>query len=132
MKGGTKQLWLRNNRQRVLDFYREAGKDETLIKFNMTESTFERFLGSNKEPVYYTKADRAFIMAETARVAANECKSEVVNLRRQLEGFEVAVTDHLVKRVFEPLAREAMQLPKFKYQELPKATEVDVDKEIRL
>lgn len=107
-------MWLEQNRDLVLEFYREFGAEETRFAFNLKEVTLEELLGqpTSKHRIQLTKADRAIAQAEIANEGVRELKQEVTYLRANFERFQETVGEQLIEKFIRPLLQKSLTLPR--------------------
>lgn len=85
LSGGKKQMWLRGNRQKVLEFYYANGEEATKKEFRLTHDTLNAFL--NRPSVDYnkmTESKRALYIAQTAVDTARENTRRVFEVQEEL------------------------------------------------
>lgn len=98
LSGGKKQLWLRNNRQLILDYYREFGEAETCEKFNLKKDTLDRIINREASRQRYVSQDDF----EKALTRVDIAESGVRSLRREVRDIRYeyySATDRIAVRV---------------------------------
>lgn len=114
MKGGKKQLWLREHRALVLEYLNAYGTEATIKYFNMSRRTLDAFV-SREEPFHpspFAKADKALQQIEIIREQIYDTNARVRHMQGQFEQFTETVGDQLGRKFFTPLLRHVIKLPK--------------------
>jgi len=115
LSGGAKNHWLKNNRDLVLGYYEQFGREATMKQFNLRDTTLDDFL-NRPEPhnsrfhSRIDKADEALAMAEMAEVGVAEARKEVRELKEEWTTFIESVSSQLVQRFFIPLLQQNITL----------------------
>jgi hypothetical protein len=92
VRGGNKQLWLKLNRGKVLDYYHENGLKATLVEFNLRASTFERFLDRKELNLdKLTKVDRALYISKTSIEMSREASRRVSEVEGKVEAMKPVI-----------------------------------------
>lgn len=110
MSGGKKAMWLRQNRQLVLDYYAQFSEALTLSQFNLKQSTLNSLLNREGIEKRDTRQDRAEALAEIALESSRETKREVRELQSQYEQFTEIVCQQLIDRFFLPLLKSVIKI----------------------
>ena len=111
MNGGEKAMWLRQNRQLVLDYYDQFGEPLTLRQFNLKPSTLDSLFkrqGIDKEDIRHYRAEA---LAKIAMEGANEARRDVRELKAQFGLFTELVSRQLIDNFFVPLLGSVITLP---------------------
>jgi len=111
MNGGEKAMWLKQNRQLVLDYYDQFSESLTLRQFNLKPSTLDSFLKRQGLDKKDTRYDRAEALAEIATEGANEARREVRELKAEYSLFTELVSRQLIDNFFLPLLGSVITLP---------------------
>lgn len=128
LKGGKKQQWLRLHRAEVLTYYKQHGEAATKEYFNIVKpQAWEKILATPLQAEQkYNESDKAMMVAEIAREAANEARAEVRSLKEQYGQFCEIVADTIGKRILLPVLKEAIHLPKELELRSPRADSLDI------
>lgn len=92
LSGGRKEMWLRENRQLVMNYFMEHGREATLERFMMEEDTLDRFLHRDEIHIdNYSKAERAVYISQTAIDMARESARRCTELEARLAALTPVV-----------------------------------------
>jgi hypothetical protein len=111
MNGGKKQLWLVQNRQQVLDYFRQHGFEATCLFYNMTSGTLESFLKRSHVDRSISQVDRAMMMAEIAITSNRELRGKIEDLLTQTRRFKEDVSLRITKLLITPAVNAVIKLP---------------------
>lgn len=114
LNGGKKHLWLRQNRQLVLDYCRQFGKEATLERFNMRKYTLDNMLVAEASEQQYAGKDdieRVALKTEITDAGVKELKHEIKELKAEYSKFTESVSSQLVSKFFYPLLLSVINLP---------------------
>lgn len=122
LKGGSKNLALRQHRAEIMAYYRDNGEKATRKKYAIvSDTTWVNFLNPRKvTTTKLTKADRATHKAEIAEQGLREVKREVQDLKDRYSKFVPLVAEELNNKFFKPLLKGKIELPpELEYKEKP-------------
>jgi len=109
MKGGKKQLYLKQNRTVIRSYYAKYGAEDTCVKYNMTIQTLEKLLKSS-DPIP-RKDDRAVMIAQIANERSLSVLRELEDLKKQYAGFVDSLSTQITEKFFKPLLQSKLELP---------------------
>lgn len=115
LRGGRKQIWLRQHRETILAFYNSFGEKETRKTFCLTETTMQSLVtpkANRQRFSQMSKADRALARAEISEVGLLELRKEVKELRQLFDHFQQSVGEQLLTKFFLPLLQSGIKVDK--------------------
>lgn len=115
LKGGQKQMWLRQHRDEILEYMAKHNKGATMLKFGIAHpGTLDRLVKreteSEEKPTRF-EVMKARGLAETSLEMSRESQRELRDLKVALQGFVEGVGEQLALRFFLPLLQSVIQLP---------------------
>lgn len=115
LRGGRKQMWLRQHRETILAFYNSFGEKETRKTFCLTEITLQTLVtpkANSRRFSQMSKADRALARAEISEVGLLELRKELKELRQLFDHFQQSVGEQLLTKFFLPLLQSGIKVDK--------------------
>jgi hypothetical protein len=110
--GGTKNMWLRQNHDLVMGYYRTFGREETMLRFNLKNSTLDSLLTRhNNNLLKQSEAEKLNTKVNYLIDALNDTRTEVRGLKRDYSRFTAVVADTISRQFLEPLIRHTIQVP---------------------
>lgn len=121
LNGGSKNLWIKNHKEVILEYYAEHGLLFTLIEFNLQYDTFDRFIrkysreskltGRSKAIKRTGNSDRAFILAQQALIANAELRREIREMREEYGQLVQLIAGQITANIIEALKSINIELP---------------------
>lgn len=115
LKGGPKQMWLRQHSEEVIDYYYKYGEDATINRFILTERTSETLLRirgfyKNKPVVFHlTPLDKLETRLGISEENVRELRGEVAELKRAFALFQQGVANQITKKLLIPLLQQGIE-----------------------
>ncbi len=111
MKGGQKQMWLRQHHAEVMAYRDEHGDEVTREHFNIKNDTAWQHILNPKafNTNKIIRADVAIARAEIAEQKARDAEHQVRELRESYGQFVNEVADQLKAKFFVPLMQHTLQ-----------------------
>lgn len=113
LKGGAKEMWLRQNKEEVMEYYEKNGAEATKRRYTLKPETLEAMLGNGRRKPFvtpFTKTDKLELELEIANAGVKELRAEVAELKEQFGNFQQAVSEQLTKNFFLPLLQHGVEL----------------------
>ncbi len=113
LKGGEKNLALRQHKSEILAFYEQNGEQATRERYNIRkDTTWKHFLnGRQVRMAKLTKADKAIARAEIAEEGLRDVRREIRELKDQYGQFVPYLADEITRKFFVPLMSGKVELP---------------------
>lgn len=114
MRGGRKQMWLREHRALVLEYLNAYGPEETIKHFNMKRSTLDSLVNRVEpwNPTPFAKAEKALQQIEILREQVYDTNARQRYMEVQFGQFAETVSDQISRKFLAPLLRHTIKLPK--------------------
>lgn len=106
IKGGEKELWIRQNKTEILEYYDKNGIEATKNRYLLKSETLEALLGNGRRQPFvqpFTKMDKLELRIEQYRCDAQDLKREIAELREAFAGFQGQVAGQITKKFLLPL-----------------------------
>lgn len=90
LNGGRKNLWIKNHKQEILEYYCERGLYLTLTEFNLQYDTFDRFIRGNISEIIEVKKPEKFSgkkMDARMKILENSIKEIDIKQRKLVNDF---------------------------------------------
>jgi len=113
LTGGSKSIWLRTHHQEVISYYEENGREPTMRHFRIwKETTMDAILEGGKAPFVekYGKVDKLESLVLCNRVAIQDLRFEVKQLREEFAHFQETVAGQMMRKLLLPLIQSAIQM----------------------
>ena len=111
LSGGSKQIWIKQNKKLVVDYYNTFGSEDTCQKFCLGQETLQKILDSYEDKVFDDRLERLALKCEIATDAGRHARHELNVMRKQFELFQESVADQLAKNFLIPLLKHTLRLP---------------------
>jgi len=109
LKGGQKQLWLRENRQVVLDYMGKYGRSCTMLRFGIWRGeSLDRLIEWEAEDELPVRQSEVRMASSTARASLDLSKDAHIEIRKLKEAhqqFVYEVADRLQDTLFIPMLK---------------------------
>lgn len=111
--GGPKQMWLRQHRDEVLEFYEKEGAEATRERFHLKQYTLDSLLKDKRKPFApeLTRYDRLELKVNMAQAALEDLRAEVKQLQEAFSLFQESVGEQIKQNFFLPLLQAGIKLP---------------------
>ena len=112
-KGGSRQLWLRSFRDKIIEHYEKHGREKTLWHFKIGSDTLDRVLSDELPKPYgppFTKTDELELRISGLHEEAISLREEVSELKRAFNLFQQGVATDITQKFLMPLLKAGIQL----------------------
>jgi hypothetical protein len=128
LSGGKKQMWLRQHRDTILEYYEKEGAEATRERFHLKQYTLDSLLKDKRKPFApeLTRYDRLELKVNMAQAALEDLKAEVQQLKEAFSLFQESVGEQIKRNFFMPLLQAGIRLdPRLELRPAPDPLNID-------
>lgn len=118
LKGGVKGVWLKQNRQLVVDYWRHFGDADTCKQFSMRPEVLRDLIQGGVEdpravrlPRRSDDIEKVQLMAEASQAAVAELRRDIRGLKEDYIQFTELVSESIATKLLKPLLSMIIRLP---------------------
>lgn len=113
IKGGVKELWLRQNRKEIIEYFERNGEVATRNRYILKSQTLEALLSNGRRKPFippFSKVDKLELRVEQYRCDAQDLRREIAELKEQFGNFQQTVSGQIAKGFLLPWLQHGIKL----------------------
>jgi hypothetical protein len=112
LSGGKKQMWLRQHRDEVLEFYDKHGAEATKEQYNLLPSTLDSILKDKPKPFTgrFSRQDELQLRLNMTNAEMVTLRTEVRELKELFLSFQDSVSEQLKQKFLLPLLQAGIRV----------------------